>query len=101
MMKQSPFFVDYSYHPYTGTELQRDQVPSATEWVNRLSKVRQEAEAALALAKAATKQQFNKHCSESQDYRPGDSVWLEGTNIKTQRPAKKLDHLRHGPFVII
>ena len=26
---------------------------------------------------------------------------MEGTNIKTQRPAKKLDHLRHGPFVII
>ena len=30
-----------------------------------------------------------------------DLVWLEGTNIKTQRPAKKLDHLWHGPFVII
>ena len=24
-----------------------------------------------------------------------------GTNIKTQRPAKKLNHLQHGPFVII
>ena len=53
------------YHPYTGTELQRDQVPSATEWVNRLSKARQEVEAALALAKAAMKQQFDKHRSES------------------------------------
>ena len=65
MTKQSPFFVDHGYHPYTVTELQRDQVPSATEWVNRLSKVRQEVEAALALAKAAMKQQFDKHCSES------------------------------------
>ena len=62
----------------------RDQVPSATEWVNRLLKARQEVEAALALAKAAMKQQFDKHCSESQDYKPGDLVWLEGTNIKTQ-----------------
>ena len=93
MTKQSPFFVDHGYHPYTGTELQRDQVPSATEWVNRLSKARQEVEAALALAKAAMKQQFNKHRSESRDYKPRDLVWLEGTNIKTQRPAKKLDHL--------
>ena len=55
----------HGYHPYTGTELQRDQVPSATEWVNRLSKARQEAEAALALAKAAMKQQSDKHCSKS------------------------------------
>ena len=55
MTKQSPFFINHSYHPYTRTELQRDQVPSATEWVNRLSKARQEAEAALALAKAAMK----------------------------------------------
>ena len=93
MTKQLPFFVERSYHPYTGTELQRDQVPSATEWVNRLSKARQEAEAALALAKAAMKQQFDKHRSESRDYKPGDLVWLEGTNIKTQQPAKKLNHL--------
>ena len=63
--------------------------------------MRQEAEAALALAKAAMKQQFDKHHSESRDYKPGDLVWLEGTNIKTQGPAKKLDHLRHRPFIII
>ena len=44
-------------------------------------------EAALALAKVAMKQQFDKHRSESRDYKPGDLVWLEGTNIKTQRPA--------------
>ena len=79
MTKQSPFFVDHGYHPYTGTELQRDQVPSATEWVNRLSKARQEAEAALALAKAAMKQQFNKHRSELRDYKPRDLVWLDVT----------------------
>ena len=101
MTKQSPFFVNHGYHPYTRMELQRDQVPSATEWVNWLSKVRQEAEAALALAKAAMKQQFDKHHSESRDYKPRDLVWLEGTNIKTQRPAKKLNHLQHGPFVIM
>ena len=25
---------------------------------------------------------------------------MEETNIKTQQPAKKLDHLRHRPFII-
>ncbi len=65
MTKQSPFFVDHSYHPYTRTELQRDQVPSATEWIKRLSNAGQEVEAALALAKEAMKQQFNTHCSAS------------------------------------
>ena len=101
MTKQLPFFfVDHGYHPYTRTESQRDQVPSATEWVHQLSKVRQEAEATLALAKVAMKQQFDKHCSESWEYKPGDLVRLEGTNIKTQWPTKKLNRLWHGPFVI-
>jgi len=27
-------------------------------------------------------------------------VWLEGTNITTNRPIKKLDDKRHGPFII-
>ncbi len=61
---------DRTLNLYTRTELQRDQVPSATEWVKRLSNARQEVKAALALAKAAMKQQFDKHRSESQEYKP-------------------------------
>src|SRR5262249_19510619 len=34
-------------------------------------------------------------------FAPGDKVWLRTTNIRTQRPAKKLDHTQMGPFVIL
>ncbi len=37
---------------------------------------------------------------ELKSYRVGDKVWLSGRNIRTTRPAKKLDYKYHGPFVI-
>ena len=30
----------------------------------------------------------------------GDKVWLDARNIKTQRPSKKLDYKKLGPFTI-
>jgi len=33
-------------------------------------------------------------------YQVGDLVMLNGRNIRTQRPSKKLDHKNHGPFQI-
>ena len=36
-----------------------------------------------------------------QQYQPGDLVLLEATNIHTERPSKKLDDKRYGPFQII
>jgi len=33
-------------------------------------------------------------------YQVGDLVMLNGCNIKTRRPSKKLEHKNHGPFQI-
>jgi len=33
-------------------------------------------------------------------YQVGDLVMLNGRNIKTRRPSKKLDHKNHGPFQV-
>ena len=35
------------------------------------------------------------------DYKAGDLVWLEKTNIGTTRPMKKLDDQWAGPFPVI
>src|SRR6267378_193978 len=35
-----------------------------------------------------------------QQYKEGDQVWLEGTNIRTYHPTAKLAPKRHGPFQI-
>ena len=46
------------------------------------------------------KEQFNSHAWPTQEYSPGDRVYLESTNIKTNCPSKKLDK-HFGPFEII
>ena len=34
-------------------------------------------------------------------FKEGDKVWLDGHNLKTYRPSKKLDVKRLGPFLIL
>jgi hypothetical protein len=34
-------------------------------------------------------------------YQPGDFIMLNGKNLKTRRPAKKLDAKLHGPFKVM
>jgi hypothetical protein len=34
-------------------------------------------------------------------FNPGDKVWLSSTNLHTQKPSKKLDWKKLGPFKII
>ena len=33
-------------------------------------------------------------------FQPGDLVWLVSKNLATQRPSRKLDHRKEGPFPI-
>ena len=33
-------------------------------------------------------------------YKVGDLVMLNGRNIQTRRPTKKMDHKNHGPFLV-
>ncbi|KAF7771107.1 hypothetical protein Agabi119p4_7081 [Agaricus bisporus var. burnettii] len=41
----------------------------------------------------------NKHHKEP--FAKGDKVWLETTNIHSNRPTRKLDHKRYGPFEVL
>jgi hypothetical protein len=34
-------------------------------------------------------------------YLPGDKVWLNARNLRTNCPSCKLDNRRHGPFTVI
>jgi hypothetical protein len=34
-------------------------------------------------------------------YLPGDKVWLNTRNLCTNRPSRKLNNRRHGPFTVI
>ena len=42
----------------------------------------------------------NRHQKPSPEYKVDDLVWLSTKNIHTERPSKKLDHKRIGPYKV-
>ena len=46
------------------------------------------------------KRQFDKRRRNPQGLKVGEHVWLENKNIQSNRPSKKLDNKRYGPFRI-
>ena len=46
------------------------------------------------------KRQFDKKRRNPQGLKAGDHMWLEDKNIQLNRPSKKLDNKRYGPFRI-
>ena len=60
-------------------------------------------EAASALKKAAEdmKRYYDKGKQPARQFKIGEKVYVEGKNITTTRPTKKLDDKRYGPFTIL
>ena len=46
------------------------------------------------------KSQFDKKRQNLQGLKERDNIWLEAKNIYLNRPSKKLDQKRYGPFKI-
>ena len=66
-----------------------------------LFRSQEEASASLGIAQDQMKRYYDRTRGVPRNYQTGDMVWLEGNNIKTDRPAKKLEDKRYGPFRII
>ena len=75
--------------------------PTAQEFANNMTRIRDKVSAVLKRATEEMKWQYDKCRSESVEYKISDKVWLEGTNIMTDRPMKKLGDKRFGPFKVL
>ena len=64
-------------------------------------KIQEEIGSVLKKAAEDMKRNFDKHRTELKEYKVGDKVWLEGVNVKMDRPMKKLDDKQFGPFKIL
>src|SRR5713101_6291600 len=62
--------------------------------------IHEEVGAVIAHTQRLMKKQYDKGKQLSQDYHPGDKVWVDGKEITTDRPTKKLDNRRYGPFEV-
>ena len=99
--RQSPFFINAGQHPWTGKEpTEHSRVERAEDFARKMRQIRESAEKALGKAAERMKRAYDKKKKPSRQYEPGDKVWLDGQNLTTHRPSKKLGDLRHGPFMI-
>jgi hypothetical protein len=55
---------------------------------------------ALLRAQERMKHYADQHRKDIPVYQIGDLVMLNGKNIQTRRPSRKLDHKNHGPFQV-
>jgi hypothetical protein len=44
---------------------------------------------------------YNRHRRPTPVFRPGEKVYLDGSDIKTTRPSQKLSHRRLGPYEVV
>ncbi len=66
-----------------------------------MSQIHKETRDALEKAANNMKMQYDKKKQATHDYRIGNKVWLDATNLHLPRPKKKLDDKHVGPFMIL
>jgi hypothetical protein len=100
--QQTPFMVDTERHPRMGFEPQQpwSTLESANEFAECIALGIEEAKVALTKAKDEHAMFYNRRREPAPVYAPGDRVWLDGSDIATNRPSSKLSHQRLGPFVV-
>ncbi|KAJ6439220.1 retrovirus polyprotein [Purpureocillium lavendulum] len=102
----SPFFFTHGYHlePVQVKEVLRPDgkspVAKAEGIVRRFQEATEWAQAAMASAQERQEDNANTRRQPSDQYKPGDKVWLRLRNIRSKRPSKKLDWLA-GKYTVL
>jgi len=97
----SPFYANYGFHPTaTNPAAVLPLNPASYAYGHWMHAVHGEARKALDKAQERMRRYADPHCKEPPVYQVGDLVMLNGKNIQTLRPSRKLDHKNHGPFQV-
>src|SRR3984957_2987292 len=90
-----------SQHPHMGFE------PSQPSWIETVNEFTDWMQSSLTEAKAALKKAqedmakyYDWRWEPALEFSPGDKVYLDGSDIQTFHPSKKLAHKFLGPYVI-
>jgi hypothetical protein len=100
--QQTPFIVNTRRHPRMGFEPQqpRSNLESVNEFAECMALGIEEVKAALTKAKDEYAMYYNHQHKPALVFAPGDRVWLDGSDIATNRSSTKLSHRHLGPFVV-
>jgi len=95
------FFANYSVHPNALDPPTLEPLnPASTVYAHWMRTVHKESRKRLKDAQERMRRYTDPTWKEPPAYQVGDLVMLNGRNIKTHHPSKKLDHKNHGPFQI-
>jgi len=100
--KVSPFMANYRREVRMGEDIRKKgKVEKVMEFMERMKKVQEEAEAALKKAQKEMKRYANKKRKETEDWRKGDKVMLSTKDLVfIERPVCKLVERYVGPYEI-
>ncbi|SAM00104.1 hypothetical protein [Absidia glauca] len=99
---ETPFHAVYGCHPRLSVSLPRSNkhTTPATDRLAKMNQVHLDMKDAILATQETHKKYYDQRTIPAPSYKIGDQVWLSTKNLKTQRPTKKLDHRRIGPFKI-
>jgi len=100
--KVLPFMANYGREMrMEGDIRKKGKVKSATEFVKKMKKVHEEAEAVLKKTQEEMKRYADKKRKETEKWKKGDRVLLSTKDLVfKERPSKKLMERYVGPYVI-
>jgi len=95
-----PFELNFGRHPWKGDLMVQMRIPQVEDFLIGVQKSWEHVTKVIEGAQKNMKKQFNKKRRNPQELKVGDNMWLENKNIQSNRPSKKLDNKRYGPFRI-
>jgi len=97
----SRFYPNYGFHPtVTNPAAVLPLNPVSFAYGHWMHAVHGEARKRLDKTRERRRQYTDPHRKEPPVYQVGDVVMLNGRNIQTRCPSRKLDHNKHGPFQV-
>src|SRR5271155_4804069 len=79
----------------------QSHLESVNELKERMKDTLDEAKAALTQSKDDMARYYDRNRTSAPDYQPGDTVYLDASDIQTTRSSKKLSHRCLGPFEVV
>lgn len=99
----SPFFATYGFDPrmdFLDDQVAENGSQDADQFIQTMNGIHEHLRSEITYAQGRQQEGANAHRLPAPSFQPGDKVWLNAKNIRTRRPAKKLDNCRLGPFQI-
>jgi len=99
-MGRIPFELNFGRYLWKGNLVVQMEFLRLEEFLIELQRSWKDAMKLIEEAQKNMKKQFDKKRRNPQGLKVGDNVWLENKNIQSNKPSKKLDQKRYGPFRI-